>query len=226
MFRVFLLQRCGGRRLCLRLDLIPLGIDVDLAEQLPNGIGTDTDFVGAGVVCGLELTKLFLRDQLFLRQICRSRIDADIALEIENALQPLEAHVEQGSDPARHALEEPNMRNRRRKFDMAHALSEDFGLNDLDPALVADDAAVFHALVLAAVALPILDRAENFRAKQSVFFRFKRPVIDGFRFLHFAIGPRPNFFGRGDPDPHRIKRHRIARFLKQCIDAFHGSDLL
>src|SRR3989449_11398781 len=47
LFRsVFLLQRCGGRRLRLSLDLIPFGIDVDLAEQLPNGIGTDTDFVG------------------------------------------------------------------------------------------------------------------------------------------------------------------------------------
>ena len=87
------------------------------------------------------------------------------------------------------------MCDRRRELDMPHALSADFGLNDLDTAFVADNAAVLHPLVLAAVALPILDRAENLRAKQSVFFRLKRPVIDGLRFLHFAIGPRPNFFG-------------------------------
>ena len=35
-------------------------------------------------------------------------------------------HIEQGPDPARHALEEPNMRNWRRELDMAHALSADF----------------------------------------------------------------------------------------------------
>src|SRR2546422_10910254 len=196
LFRsVFLLQRCGGRRLRLSLDLIPFSIDVDLAEQLPNGIGTDTDFVGTGAVSRLERAKLFLRDQLLLRQICRSWIDTDIALEIENPLQSFEAHVEQGSDPARHTLEEPNVRHRRRELDMAHALSADFGLDDLDTALVTDNAAVLHALVLAAVALPILNRAKNLRAKQSVFFRLKRPVIDGLRLLHFAIRPRPNFFG-------------------------------
>src|SRR5262245_25877495 len=106
------------------------------------------------------------------------------------------------------------MGDRCREFNMAHALSSDFGLNDLDPALVADNSSVFHALVLTAVALPILDRTENFRAKQSVFFRFKGPVIDGLGFLYLAVRPRPNFFGGCDSDPHRVERHCIARLLK------------
>src|SRR5262245_15251694 len=106
------------------------------------------------------------------------------------------------------------MGDRRRELNMAHALSADFGLNDLDPALVADDSSVLHALVLTAVALPILDRAENFRAKQPVFFGFKRPVIDGLGFLHLAVGPRPNLFGGCDSDPHRVERHCIAWLLK------------
>src|SRR6185503_7290846 len=152
----------------------PFGIDVDLAEQLTNSVGADTNFVRTGTVCRLERAELLFRDQLLLRQIRRSWIDTDIALEVEYPLQPLEAHIEQGSDPARHALEEPDMRDRGRKLDMAHAFTANFGLNDLDTALVADNATVFHALVLAAVAFPILDRTKNLRAKQSVFFRLKR----------------------------------------------------
>ena len=86
------------------------------------------------------------------------------------------------------------MCDRRRELDMTHALPANFRLNDFDATLVADNSAVLHTLVLTAVALPVLDRAENLRAKQSVLFRLKRTVIDGLRFLHFAIGPRPNFF--------------------------------
>ena len=86
------------------------------------------------------------------------------------------------------------MCDRRRELDMTHALSADLRLNDLDTTLVADDATVLHTLILAAIALPILDRAKNLRAKEPVFFRFKRPVINGLRLFHFTIGPRANFF--------------------------------
>ncbi|MCG3768875.1 MAG: hypothetical protein JW394_0996 [Nitrospira sp.] len=222
---IFLLQRGGGRRLGFRLDLIPLGRDVDLAEQLPDGIGADTDLVRSGAVLRLERAELFFRNQLLLRQIRRSWIDADIALEIKNALQPLQAHVQQGSDPTRYALQEPDVRHRSRELNVAHALPADLGLNDFDAALVADDAAVLHALILAAITLPILDRAENLRAKQSVFFRLKRPVIDGLRLLHFAVRPRPDFFRRRDLDLHRIECNPIARLLEKCIDAFQSSNL-
>ena len=65
------------------------------------------------------------------------------------------------------------MRHGRRQFDMSHALPTDFGLDHFDAALVAHDAAVLHALVLAAVAFPILDGTENLRTEQSVFFRLE-----------------------------------------------------
>ena len=47
------------------------------------------------------------------------------------------------------------------KVDVTHALAPHSGLNDLDTALLARDAAVLHALVLAAQALVVLDRTER-----------------------------------------------------------------
>jgi hypothetical protein len=48
---------------------------------------------------------------------------------------------------------------------MAEAFTADFRQGDFDAALVADDAAVLHALVLAAQAFPVRDRTENFGAE-------------------------------------------------------------
>ena len=58
---------------------------------------------------------------------------------------------------------------------------------DFNTALVADHAAVLHALVLAAQALPVGDRTENPRAEQPIALRLERPVIDGFRLGYFAV---------------------------------------
>jgi len=47
---------------------------------------------------------------------------------------------------------------------------------DLHPATIANDAAVFDALVFAARAFPILDRSENALAEQAALFRLERAV--------------------------------------------------
>ena len=62
-------------------------------------------------------------------------------------------------------------------------------LDDLDAALLADDAAVLHALVLAAVALVVLHRAEDLRAEQAVALRLERAVVDGLGLLDLAVRP-------------------------------------
>ena len=51
------------------------------------------------------------------------------------------------------------------------------------------DAAVADALVLAAVALPVLDRAEDPLAEQAVLLRLERAVVDGLRLGHLAVRP-------------------------------------
>ena len=51
----------------------------------------------------------------------------------------------------------------------------------LDAAAVADDAAVADPLVLAAMALPVLDRTEDPLAEETVPFRLEGAVVDGLR---------------------------------------------
>src|SRR5260221_7627380 len=104
------------------------------------------------------------------------------------------------------------MRNRRGQFDMAHALTPDLRQRDFHAALLANDAAIFHALVLAAQALVILDRAKDARAEQPVTFRFERAVIDRLRLLDLAVGPRLDLVRTGERDANAIEtRGRLRR---------------
>src|SRR5215467_2551096 len=54
------------------------------------------------------------------------------------------------------------------------------------------------ALVLAAQALVVLDRAEDARAEQAVAFRLERAVVDRLRLLDLAVGPRKNLIRARD----------------------------
>src|SRR3546814_17025707 len=93
---------------------------------------------------------------------------------------------------------------------MAHALAADLGDGHFDAALLADDALVLHALVLAAQALVILDRTEDARAEQAVAFRLERPVVDGLGLLDLAERPRADALRRGDPDLDLVESLRLG----------------
>src|SRR5690606_29411682 len=81
-------------------------------------------------------------------------------------------------------------------------------------ALLADDPAILHALVLAAQALIVLDRTEDARAEQAVPLRLERPVVDGLRLLDLAIGPGANPLRAGDRDADLVEALR-ARGLPE-----------
>src|SRR5436189_4868940 len=96
------------------------------------------------------------------------------------------------ADAARQSLEEPDVADRRRERDVSEAFAAHFGLRHFDAALVADDSAVLHALVLAAQALPVGDRPEDLRAEQAVTFGLEGAVVDRFRLGDLAERPRAN----------------------------------
>src|SRR5215469_549571 len=104
---------------------------------------------------------------------------------------------------------------------MPHALAAHLGLDHLDAALLADDAAMAHALVLAAIALVVLGRPENLRAEKSVALGLERPVVDGLRLFDFAMGPRPDHFRRRDRNADRVERERILGLLENAEEIFH-----
>ena len=142
----------------------------------------------------LRVEELVLRQQLAVLERGQARLGDDVVLEIEHALQLLQLHVEQQADAAGQRLQEPDVGDGGGQFDVAHALAADLGDGDLDPALLADDAFVLHALVLAAQALVIFDRPEDARAEQAISLRLEGPVVDRLRLLDLAEGPADRIF--------------------------------
>ena len=125
--------------------------------------------------------------------------------EVQDLLELLGSHVEQVADAARDALEEPDVAHGGGQVDVAHALTAHLGPRDLDAAALADDALVADALVLAAVALPVLGGTEDALAEEAVLLRLERAVVDGLRLRDLARGPRPDLLGRRETDLDRVE---------------------
>ena len=158
---------------------------------------------------------LFLRFAIFhfvqelgLGQRRLARIDDDIVFVIDDALELPRAHVEHQAQPRWHAFVEPDVRDRHRQLDVAHALAADARQRHFDTATIADDTFMLDPLVFSARAFPIAGRPENSLAKQTAFFRFESPVIDRLRILDFALAPRPHRVRGGDADRHLVEADR------------------
>ena len=109
--------------------------------------------------------------------------------------------------------------------DMTQTLASNLCLNDLDSTLFTGDAAVLHPLVLAAVALIVLHRTKDASAEESITFRLKRPVVDGFRLLHLSERPRTDLLGAGDGDLDGRVVKGALRLLKKTVEVAQGVTL-
>ena len=118
--------------------------------------------------------------------------------EVQDLLEFLRRHVEQVADPAGHALEEPDVADRGGQVDVTHALAPNLRARDLHAAALAHDALVAHALVLAAVALPVLGRTEDALAEEAVLLGLERAVVDRLRLDHLARAPAADLLGGGE----------------------------
>src|SRR5262249_13959017 len=81
------------------------------------------------------------------------------------------------------------------------------------PALVADHAAVLHALVLAAEALPVRDGAEDLGAEEAVPLRLEGPVVDGLGLGDLAVRPAADLLRAGQADLDGIEVDHHATHL-------------
>ncbi|MNR31604.1 hypothetical protein D3C85_1491250 [compost metagenome] len=84
---------------------------------------------------------------------------------------------------------------------------------------------MLQALVLAAQALVVLDRAKDLGAEQAIAFRLERPVVDRFRLLHFTVRPRTDLLGRGEADLDRVELLFLLNLLKEIEQCFHCNSL-
>ena len=165
--------------------------DVDLLEKFFDAFGAHHgDELAGGLGILLELALAFVGNHFALREIGHfARIDDDVGFEIEHALEFTQRDVEQVADARRQALEEPHVRAGAGQFDVAQAFAAHARQRHFDAALVADDAAMLHPLVLAAETFPVRHGSEDPRAEEAVAFRLERAVVDGFRFGDFAVAP-------------------------------------
>src|SRR5688572_15545508 len=215
-----LLDRVLGAH--LHAQLFGQLLDVDAAQQLLDRLGAHLRAELRPVVLA-GLAELLLVEQLVLLELRLTRIDDDVALEVEDALEIAQGDVEQVADAARQPLEEPHVADRRGQRDVAEALAPHLGLRDLDAALVADHAAVLHALVLAAQALPVGDRPEDLGAEQAVAFRLERAVVDRLGLGDLAERPRHDLLRRSQRDPDRIEVGAERRFrIVEAWSHLHG----
>src|SRR5438874_6120693 len=117
------------------------------------------------------------------------------------------------------------MRHRRGQLDMAHAVAPHLRQGDLDAAFLADDAAILHALVLAAQALVILDRAKDPGAEQPVAFRLEGAVIDRLGLFDLAIGPGADALRAGDRDADLVEALRPGNLTEDVHQLIHARPL-
>src|SRR5882757_6080177 len=108
-------------------------------------------------------------------------------------------------DATGQSLEKPHVRARRGQFDMTQPLTTDFRQRDFHTALVADDSAMLHALVLAAETLPVRDRAKNAGAEQAIALRLEGAIVNGFRLGYFPMRPAPDLLRRRQTDSNGVK---------------------
>ncbi len=175
-------------------------VEVGSGQQLADRLGPRLHGAVPVGVLFLELPPFLVAQHVADLQLGVARIDDDAGLVVEDPLEVLHLHGQQLADAAGQALEEPDVRDGHGQLDVAEAFATDLALGDLDAALVADHAAEADALVLAAVALPVLDRAEDPLAEKAVLLRLEGAVVDGFRLLDFTVGPGAHLFRRRQPD--------------------------
>src|SRR5216684_15482 len=180
-------------------------VHFDAAEKLLDGFRAHLGGELAGVFLLYLAILVFEQDFPLAENGDFAGIHNDECFEIKNALQIAHGNVQQIADAAGQTLEEPHVRAGRSQLDVAEALAADFAQGDFDAALIADNAAVLHPLVLAAQAFPVGDGAKNLGAKEAVALGFERAVVDGLRLGHFAVGPGTNFFRARQADANGIE---------------------
>ena len=166
------------------------------------------ELLGPGLQVGvaLILDGLALDDHLGLQRrelvVAHLVVDVgdDVGREVDDLLEILRGQVEQVAQARRDALEVPDVGHGSGELDVAHALTAHLGTGHLDAAALADDALEAHALVLAAVALPVPGGTEDLLAEEAVTLGLERAVVDGLRLLDLAVAPRADVVRGGQAD--------------------------
>ena len=187
-------------------------VEVQILQKVVDGLGAHLGDEFIGVVVGQiaillgqtvhEVEILFLAQQIHLRELLAegARIDDDIALIVDHGLELLGGKAQQVTDLVGKRAEVPDVSHRHYQLDVTHALAAHFLLSHFHAASVAHDTLVADALVLSAVALIVLDRAEDALAEKAVALGFVSAVVDGLGLEDLTRRLLEDLLGRCKPD--------------------------
>jgi len=166
-------------------DIGDFALKVDIPQQRLDGFGAHA---GAEFIAIFfhSLEVLLIIEQLTALEGGHTGIGNHKGFEIQNPLDFAQGHVQQQPDTGRQGFQEPDVRHRAGQFNVAHALAPHLGECHFHATFLADNAAMLHALVLAAQALVVAHRAKNLGTEQAFALWLEGTVIDGFRFFDFA----------------------------------------
>ena len=159
-------------------ELVRELVDVEAAQQLAHGgradVGEERGVASSCAPSSRSVRYSSSSSSWFGAHVLLARLDDDVVRVVDDLLEITEREVEEIAHGAGQRLEEPDVRDGNGELDVAHALATDLGQGDFDAAAVADHAAIADALVLPAMALPVLDRTEDALAEQAVLLGLER----------------------------------------------------
>ena len=200
-------------------------IQIDLLQQGLDSLGAHGSLELVAVTIA-HFAVFLLGQQLLLVQRGQTGIGDNIACKVQHLFQQAGADVQHQADAAGDALEVPDVAHRSGQLDVTHTLTADLGLGDLDAAAITHLALVTDALVLTAVALPVLGRSKNALAVQAVTLRLQGAVVDGFGLFDLAVAPSADLLRGGKADFNGIENvvfHETNPFLiSSCFDDTGG----
>ena len=189
----------------LLLQLDAQIVQIEGLQHLLDGLSTHSGAEAALAALGFDFTILGIGDQLILLQaglVAVAGIQHDKVGEIQHLLQRAGADVQQHTHAAGDSLEVPDMADGRGQLNMAHALAAHLGAGDLHAALVADLVLILEldALILTAVAFPVLGRSKDAFAEQAVALGLQGAVVNGFGLANLAVAPLEDLLRRCHSD--------------------------
>ncbi len=193
---------------------------IDGTQQFVDGLRSHPgiELVAVLLEC---LQVLLVGEQLpALQGLDQTRIHDHEGLEVEDALDITQGHVQQQTDPRGQGLEEPDVGHGAGEIDMSHALAAYFRQRDLHAAFFAHDATVFEPLVLSAQALVIIDGTEDLGAEQPVTLGLEGPIIDGLGLLDLAERPGADHVRGGQTDLDGIELQGLTLLLQNLEKVF------
>ena len=182
------------------LEFIHGLVQLEISQSTVNGLGAHLGNERVVTVGGSGLAVLVLGEQLVNLQRSTARVDDQVVLVVDNALQVAGRHIQHQTNAGRHALEEPDVGNRHGQLDVAHPLAANASQCHFDAAPIAHHTPVLDPFVLAAGTFPVLHRTENALAEETALLGLECAVIDGLGVLYFTLRPGAYDLRRGDLD--------------------------